>query len=380
MLPAKTIRGTMGGWTSFDAGRGSPFECSFCTIINVEGRESRRRTVDEVEQIVRENLKQGVGRFFISDDNFSGNPDWEQILDRLIEMREQEKLNIEFMVQVDTMCHRLPGFIEKAGRAGVRRVFISLESINPQSLPGAKKEQNKIGGCRKMLLEWKRAGAIVLAGYIVGFPGETAESVLRDIRIIKKELAIDLLKPHCLTALPGSEDHQKLYRAGAFLEPDLNKYDLEHVTTQHSTMTAEEWTKLYRDTWKEFYTAEHMQTVLRRAAATGIPLGDMMALLLWFHFCIVYEKIDPLQGGYLRRRYRQDRRPGMAKEGLLRFHARYAADLLYKHVRMAQLYLRFRAFTKRLELDRSAQNYSDQALTTDSETDASAIEMMTTHR
>jgi hypothetical protein len=42
--------------------------------------------------------------------------------------------------------------------------------------------------------------------------------------------------------------------------------------------------------------------------------------------------------------------------------------------------LRFRAFTKRLELDRSAQNYSDQALTTDSETDASAIEMMTTHR
>ena len=70
----------------------------------------------------------------------------------------------------------------------------------------------------------------------------------------------------------------------------------------------------------------------------------------------------------------------MAKERLLRFHARYAVDLLYMHVRMAQLYLRFRAFTKRLELDRSAQNYSDQALTTDSETDASAIEMMTTHR
>ncbi len=49
-------------------------------------------------------------------------------------MREQEKLNLKFMIQVDTMCHRLPNFIEKAGRAGVRRVFIGLESINPASL------------------------------------------------------------------------------------------------------------------------------------------------------------------------------------------------------------------------------------------------------
>ena len=379
MLPARTIRGTIGKYTSFDAGRGCPFQCSFCTIINVQGRKSRRRTVDEVERIIRANLKQGVGRFFITDDNFSRNPDWEKIFDRLIGMREGEGLNIKFMLQVDTMCHRLPGFIEKAGRAGVRRVFIGLESINPQSLLGAKKRQNKIAEYRKMLLAWKRAGAIVFAGYIIGFPGETAESVLHDIRIIQKELAIDLLEPHCLTALPGSEDHQKLHRAGAFLDPDLNKYDLEHVTTQHGTMTAEEWTKLYRDTWKEFYTPEHMKTVLRRAAATGIPLENMMVLLLWFHFCIVYEKIDPLQGGYLRRKYRMDRRPSMAKEGFVEFHARYLAELVRKHVRMAQLYLRFRRFTKELARDGSAKNYTDVALTPDSETDTSELEMMLTH-
>jgi radical SAM superfamily enzyme YgiQ (UPF0313 family) len=379
MLPAKTIRGTIGKYTSFDAGRGCPFQCSFCTIINVQGRKSRRRTVGEVERIVRENLKQGVGRFFITDDNFSRNPDWEKIFDRLIEMREQEKLNIKFMLQVDTMCHRLPGFIEKAGRAGVRRVFIGLESINPQSLLGARKKQNKIAEYRKMLLAWKRAGAIVFAGYIIGFPGETPESVLHDIRIIQKELAIDLLEPHCLTALPGSEDHQKLHKAGAFLDPDLNKYDLEHVTTQHSTMSAEEWANLYCDTWKEFYTLEHMETVLRRAVATGINADNMMVLLLWFHYCIVYEKIDPLQGGYLRRKYRPDRRPTMPKENALRFYAHYTTDLVYKHFRMAQLFLRFRGFVKRLERDRSAKNYSDLALTPDSETDTSALEMMLTH-
>ncbi|HEY6251576.1 MAG TPA: radical SAM protein, partial [Candidatus Angelobacter sp.] len=194
MLPAETIRGTLGKYTSFDAGRGCPFQCSFCTIINVQGRKSRRRTVDEIEQIVRRNLAQGVGRFFITDDNFARNTEWEKIFDRLIAMREKENLNIKFMIQVDTMCHRLPHFIEKAGRAGVRRVFIGMESINPESLMGARKKQNKIAEYRKMLLEWKRAGAIVFAGYIIGFPQDTPESVIHDIQIIQRELPIDLLE------------------------------------------------------------------------------------------------------------------------------------------------------------------------------------------
>ncbi len=38
---------------SFDAGRGCPFQCSFCTIINVQGRKSRYRTADDVERLLR---------------------------------------------------------------------------------------------------------------------------------------------------------------------------------------------------------------------------------------------------------------------------------------------------------------------------------------
>jgi radical SAM superfamily enzyme len=378
MLPAATIRGTIGKYTSFDAGRGCPFQCSFCTIINVQGRKSRRRTVEEVEQIVRMNLKQGVARFFITDDNFSRNTDWEKIFDRLIEMREQEGLNIKFMIQVDTMCHRLPHFIEKAGRAGVRRVFIGLESINPASLLSAHKKQNKIAEYRKMLLAWKRAGAIVFAGYIIGFPGETPKSVLHDIQVIQRELAIDLLEPHCLTALPGSADHQQLHRAGEYLDPDLNKYDLEHVTTRHSTMSTPEWERLYRDTWKEFYTPAHMETVIRRAVATGVSASNMTVLLLWFHFCIVYEKIDPLQGGYLRRKYRRDRRPSLPREKIGIFHARFLAELLYKHFKMAQLALRFHRFKVKLEREPGAKNYNDVALTADEDTNMEELEMMLT--
>ncbi|HTD25047.1 MAG TPA: radical SAM protein [Terriglobales bacterium] len=377
ILPATRIKRTGGKITTFDAGRGCPFQCSFCTIINVQGRKSRRRSADDVEQIIRRNLAQGINRFFITDDNFARNLDWESIFDRLIAMREQEKLNLKFVIQVDTMCHRLPKFIEKAGRAGVARVFIGLESINPESLLGARKKQNKVAEYRKMLLEWKRVGATVFAGYIVGFPNDTPESILRDIGIIQRELAIDLLEPHCLTPLPGSEDHQKLHKAGAYLDPDLNKYDLEHVTTPHATMSAEEWQKLYHDTWMSFYSLEHIETVMRRAVATNSQPGNMAFLLIWYYSCVTLEKIDPLEGGYLRRKYRKDRRPTLPVESPLVFYPRYVANLLYKHFKLAQLIWRYGRFRRQLKRDPDARLYTDAALTPFEEDEFDSLEMST---
>src|SRR5665213_3643556 len=66
-LPGNSVRKTIGNVTTFDAGRGCPFQCSFCTIINVQGRKSRRRSPDDVERILRMNWDQGVNRYFITD-------------------------------------------------------------------------------------------------------------------------------------------------------------------------------------------------------------------------------------------------------------------------------------------------------------------------
>src|ERR1700724_3821795 len=183
-LPGNSVRKTIGNVTTFDAGRGCPFQCSFCTIINVQGRKSRRRSPDDVEEIIRENVAQGLRSFFITDDNFARNKDWEVILDRIIHLREVDKLKLSFIIQVDTLCHKLPNFIEKCAAAGVRRVFIGLENINPASLAGAHKRQNKITEYRKMLLAWKAAKIITYCGYITGFPNDTVESIKRDVEIV----------------------------------------------------------------------------------------------------------------------------------------------------------------------------------------------------
>src|SRR4030095_5317474 len=111
-LPVAVVRRTMGVRTSFDAGRGCPFLCSFCTMINVPGRKSPARSTDDVERWVRANVAQGVQKFFITDDNLARKQTWEAIFDRLIKMREEEGLEFHIIAQVDTMAHKIRGFIE----------------------------------------------------------------------------------------------------------------------------------------------------------------------------------------------------------------------------------------------------------------------------
>ena len=253
----------------------------------VQGRKSRHRSPADIEKIVCLNYAEGMRSFFITDDNFARNKDWESILDRLIHLREIEKLDIGFIIQVDTLCHKLPNFIEKCARAGVRRVFIGLENINPDNLLGAKKRQNKITEYRKMLLAWKAARVITYAGYILGFPNDSPASIEHDIEVIKRELPIDLLEFFYLTPLPGSEDHRRLVKAGTALDADLNKYDLNHVTTAHPRMSRDEWERTYLTAWQRYYTIDHIQTVLRRVASVGANASNALFLITWFKGSVI---------------------------------------------------------------------------------------------
>jgi radical SAM superfamily enzyme YgiQ (UPF0313 family) len=374
-LPASYVTKTLGGNTSFDAGRGCPFQCSFCTIINVQGRKSRRRSPDDIEKLIRENLAQGIHNYFITDDNFARNRDWEIILDRIIEMREREGLWIGLMVQVDTLCHKIPNFIEKCKRAGVSRVFIGLENINPDNLMGAKKRQNKITEYRSMLLAWKGQGIITYAGYILGFPADTAESIRRDIKIVQRELPLDILEFFFLTPLPGSEDHQTLFRKGVAMDGDLNKYDLEHAVTAHPKMSQAEWEGIYREAWSLFYTPEHMLTVLKRAAATGVRTKSIAKLLIWFSTSVSIENVHPLQGGVIRFRNRFDRRPGMAIEPAWKFYPREAWNLVAKTSKLAFLLWQLERQRRAIEADPKRKEYMDEALTPVADDDTDKLEM-----
>ena len=368
-LPALHVGPTEYRLASFDAGRGCPYQCSFCTIINVQGRKSRRRSPDDVEKIIRQNLAQGVSRFYVTDDNFARNKDWEPILDRLIEMRKVEKLRFDFIIQVDTLCHKIPDFIEKCARAGVKRVFIGLENINPENLKDAKKRQNKITEYRRMLMAWKERRVLTYAGYILGFPTDTPERIMHDIDVVKKELPVDILEFFFLTPLPGSEDHQKLHRAGVSMDPDLNKYDLNHYTTAHPLMTQAEFEKVYSDAWSRYYTADHVETLFRRAAGVGMSTSAVLSFAVWFMGALEIEKVHPLEVGWFRKKSRLQRRPGLPIEPAWRFYPTYYAEFVYKLSRWTLLFLRFSLRRLKVERDPDKLAYTDVAMNPASDRD-----------
>ena len=373
-LPREQVERTYGTYSSFDLGRGCPFQCSFCTIINVQGRISRYRAADDLEAIVRENAAIGVNRFFLTDDNLARNRNWEKCFDRLIELREREGLAVRLMVQVDTLCHRIPNFIDKAVGAGVDLVFVGMENINPDNLLAAKKAQNRLGEYREMLLAWKQHPVIIMAGYILGFPNDTRASIMRDVETVKRELPIDMIYFTQLTPLPGCEDHQKLAREGAWMDPDLNKYDLNHRVTHHPTMSDEEWDGAYRDAWNAFYTWEHMETIIRRMAALGSNKKyATIARLVWYRDFPRLYGCHPLEGGFVNLKRRRERRPGMKLENPFTFYPRYIGGEFIRLARMTRTYLRLRSMMHAILRDEKRFEYTDSAITLPGEGEDDAL-------
>jgi hypothetical protein len=377
ILPVDHLKKTFQALASFDAGRGCPFQCSFCTIINVQGRKSRRRSADDVERTIREHYAQGIRHFFITDDNLARNKDWEAIFDRIIALRERENMYIRLMIQVDMLCHKIPNFIEKAARAGTNRVLVGLESVNAANLLAAKKRQNKLTEYRTMLLAWKNAGAITTAGYILGFPFDTPESIREDIAIIQKELPLDILEFFILTPLPGSEDHKVLWQKGEWMHEDMNLYDGEHAVSNHPKMSKEEWEQVYRSAWDTYYTPEHMETILRRGAATNCSMSRLVSFVFLFCSSVPLENVHPLQGGLLRRKYRRDRRPGMPIEPIWSFYPKYTWDFMRKYSRALRLLLWLHVTNRRLQKHPNRYTYTDLAMTPVSEDETETLELLT---
>jgi radical SAM superfamily enzyme YgiQ (UPF0313 family) len=374
-LPVRLVNRYDGVLSSFDAGRGCPFQCSFCTIINVQGRKSRWRDADDIERIIRQNASQGISRFFITDDNFARNRNWEPIFDRMIELREVHGFSIHFLIQVDTLAHKIPNFIAKAARAGCKYAFIGLESINPDNLLHMKKNQNRITEYRKMFQAWKEAGCVTYAGFIMGLPGDTPQSIRRDIEIIQKELPVDVLEFTMLTPLPGSEDHQRLHAQNVWMDPDLNKYDLETVTVEHPRMSREEWQQTYKDVWNWYYTDEHVERLMRRNVAYGIKPIRIWRSVAQIYGAANFEDVHPQQCGYLRRKDRTQRRPELPREPVLTFYARHSWRTLVKYARFAHYGWKTLRMRNRVERDPASRIYSDLAIAPVVDAESESLEM-----
>jgi len=212
------------------------------------------------------------------------------------------------------------------------------------------------------MLAWKRAKIVTVGGYILGFPNDTVASIVRDIKIIQDELPIDMLEFFFLTPLPGSEDHKTLFMGGVAMDPDLNKYDLDHVTVGHSQMSKAEWENAYQLAWNTYYGWGHVETVMRRAAATGNSVDRIKTFALYFKGYHPIEQVHPLEGGVLRLKSRRERRLHLPVEPAWMFYPRYFVETAVKAIRWATLAIRLERLARKVKNDAHRLEYTDRAL------------------
>jgi radical SAM superfamily enzyme YgiQ (UPF0313 family) len=316
-----------------DTSRGCPFNCSFCTIINVQGRKSRHRSPACIAETLRENYRQrGVDFYFFTDDDFARNPAWEGIFDALIHLREQEGIPVEFMIQVDVASYRIPGFVDKAARAGCSNVFIGMESINPESIKDAGKAQNKVSDYRNLIEAWHDAKVSTHVGYIIGFPHDSEESVARDVEKLMTEVRPHRASFFMLTPLPGSRDHKNMVDAGSPMDSDYNTYDSFHESMPHALMKDGAWSRAYRRAWATFYSFENMKRVLDGVHPDRY--WDVLRNFYWYKNSALNEGAHPMITGFFRIKDRKSRRPSFARDGVLA-HMRRRIPEIYRYTRGA---------------------------------------------
>jgi hypothetical protein len=315
---------------TIDAGRGCPFACSFCTIINVQGRTMRSRSAGHIIEQIRKNYwlkgRRGIRHYFFTDDNFARNPQWEAILDGLIALRDDEGLEIDFMMQVDTQAPRIPRFVEKAARAGCVQVFIGVESVRDDNLAAGGKPQNKAADYREMVARWHGVGVVCHAGVIIGFPYDTYERVMEDVRALAETMLFDQASFFMLTPLPGSRDHQAAVESGVALDTDYNNYDAFHAAAPHPRMSAAEWTSAFHDAWAAFYSSDHMRRVL--IAQNPHTYWGVLKTLLWYRAGMI-EGAHPMVTGLFRLKDRTSRRATFPIERRWPFFKRRAQEIAH---------------------------------------------------
>ena len=298
-----------------DTSRGCPFACTFCTIINVQGRKMRERSPQSIAAMMRRNyLEHGLSFYFFTDDNFARKKLWRETFEEIIKLRE-EGLDVSFMMQVD-LAKKPKDFVTLAARAGCTQVFIGMESVNPQNLEAEGKKQNKVEEYRGIIKEWHDAGVLVHTGYIIGLPWDTQPQVAEDVRFLMDEVGPDQASFFMLTPLPGSHDHREMKKRGEWMDPDFNKRDSFHATIEHPRMTAEEWTEAYESAWRSFYSKENMIKTLSRWTDSPKNYWNLMSIFFWYKNAALIEKQHPMVAGFFRLKDRKYRRSGFAVDSL----------------------------------------------------------------
>lgn len=218
---------------SLETSRGCTLGCAFCSIRRMYGRAVRYFPLERVRNDLRSLEQRGAQGAFFVDDNITLDPARLAELCRMITAEGLDRMAYVMQASVAGLAtdHRLPRLL---ARAGVRWVFLGIESGSARSLAAMRKRVDR-DDAREVVVRLRRAGVCVIGGLIVGNPDDD-RAAIRDTYRYARELGVDHAIVQCLTPYPATEARERLLAEGLVTNPDdFSRYNglMVNVRTRH---------------------------------------------------------------------------------------------------------------------------------------------------
>ena len=247
-----------------ETSRGCTFDCSFCSIIEMRGRNFHRFTIDRVIADIKDARDGGARSIFLVDDNITIDvPRLEALCRAIVEHGLDD---VMYVVQAMTAAIATHGatLAPLMRKAGFRYVFLGIENVLEDDLAflkatakNSRRQQNTTLAAVDVL---HRHGLLVVGGLIVGNPDDTRASIETNLAFARKYVDWPYIQHP--TPYPGTPMTRDFRERGLIVNQRVEEYDGTSAVTRSAHLEAEEIEFLR---WKaeRWMKVRHIPTALR---------------------------------------------------------------------------------------------------------------------
>jgi radical SAM superfamily enzyme YgiQ (UPF0313 family) len=260
--------------------RGCPHKCDFC-YIGAFFREGKHFYTQAVDDALAEIERLPGKHLYFLDDHLLGNPYFASAL--FDGMKGMGRL---WQAAGTVQSVLKPGLMEKAAEAGLRSLFVGLETLSSDNLRQQNKGHNLNRDYSAAIRRLHDNGVMINASFVFGMDDDD-ESVFERTVAWAVEQGIETATFHIMTPYPGTALYKRMAEQGRLLHSNWDLYDTRHVVYRPTKLTPEALEEGYWRAYRDFYR----WSSIFQGARTHDNLGDQLRHLA---YAGGWKKFEPL--------------------------------------------------------------------------------------
>ncbi len=251
-----------------ETSRGCTFDCSFCSIIAMRGRQFHTYSFDRVLMDIRDARSHGARAIFLIDDNITLNVSRFEALCRAIIDAQLNHLDYIVQAMTSAIANHGETLVPLMRKAGFRYVFLGIENILEEDLnflrassKNARREKGrKVGNAAIQAIDALHQHKMyVVGGLIVGNPGDTRESIETNLDFARRYVDWPYIQHP--TPYPRTPMTKDFYERGLIINENSEEYDgtTAVVRTDHLPAEGVEFLRWRAERWMKL---RHLPAVL----------------------------------------------------------------------------------------------------------------------